>query len=212
MRSGSGLASLTLLLVATALQAEVKLDVRPDGIKVIRNEPAAAHARRLSGRLLPPPTSAIGDLVDRWSSARDLDPRLVEAVMQVESGFNPKALSEKGAMGLMQLMPATARDLAVENPWDPNENVRAGTEYLRRMLDFFHGDVELALAAYNAGPNAVLAAAGIPPFAQTQAYVRRVLCLRDDSCPDDDGSMGRKVELRRDADGGLVILNTGTDG
>jgi soluble lytic murein transglycosylase-like protein len=212
MRTGCGLASLTLLLAATALPAEVKLELRPDGIPVIRNESPAMHARRLATHLLPPPSPALGDLVERWSSARDLDPRLVEAVMQVESGFNPKALSDKGAIGLMQLMPETARELAVKDPWDPDENVRGGTEYLRRMIDFFHGDVELALAAYNAGPGAVLDHAGVPPYRDTQAYVRRVLCLRDDSCPEDDGPVGRKVELRRDADGGLVILNTGTDG
>jgi len=201
-----------LLLASSALPAEVKLDVRADGIKLIRNEPAAARSRRLSDRLVAPPTQELEDLVDRYAGARDLDPRLVRAVMQVESGYNAKALSNKGAIGLMQLMPDTARELAVDDPWDPEQNVRGGTTYLRRMLDTFHGDVELALAAYNAGPNAVLDNAGIPPYPDTRAYVRRVLCLFDGTCASSDELDGRKVEMRRAPDGSIVIVTTGTGG
>jgi soluble lytic murein transglycosylase-like protein len=106
-------------------------------------------------------------------SAR-VDPALVEAIIANESGFDPHATSRAGAAGLMQLMPKTAASLGVRDPYDPAQNVRGGTRYLRMLLDRF-GDVELAIAAYNAGPGAVEWYGGVPPYAQTRAYVRNVL-------------------------------------
>jgi len=108
-----------------------------------------------------------------------LQPALVKAVIAAESNFDPKAVSHKGAQGLMQLMPKTAAWLGVSDPLVPGENVRGGTAYLRQMLDRF-GDVERALAAYNAGPEAVARYGGIPPYRETQAYVRRVLAYYRD--------------------------------
>lgn len=104
-----------------------------------------------------------------------LDPALVRAVVKHESGFDPKATSHAGAMGLMQLMPATARGLGVTDPYDPVQSLAGGTKYLRSMLDRFGGNVRLALAAYNAGPGAVERYGGVPPYEETQTYVRRVL-------------------------------------
>jgi soluble lytic murein transglycosylase-like protein len=116
------------------------------------------------------------DELIRKSSARyGVDPNLVMAVMRQESGFNPRAMSYKGATGLMQLMPATARRFGVENIYDPAQNIDAGTRYLRFLLDTFNGDVDLALAGYNAGENAVVRYGHqVPPYRETQNYVRSI--------------------------------------
>jgi soluble lytic murein transglycosylase-like protein len=114
-------------------------------------------------------------LIQEHATRRSLRPELVRAVIQVESGFNPRALSPKGAMGLMQLMPATARSLGVNNPWDPAQNIRGGTDYLRQLLDEYDGNEELALAAYNAGAGAVAKyGRRVPPYRETRDYVRKV--------------------------------------
>ena len=114
-------------------------------------------------------------LIQEHATRRALRPELVRAVIQVESGFNARALSPKGAMGLMQLMPATARSLGVNNPWDPAQNIRGGTDYLRQLLDEYDGNEELALAAYNAGSGAVAKyGRQIPPYRETRDYVRKV--------------------------------------
>jgi soluble lytic murein transglycosylase-like protein len=124
------------------------------------------------------PTSA-RDLYEpyvlEYSNQHSLRPELVRAVIQVESGYNPRALSPKGAMGLMQLMPETARMLGVQRPYDPEQNIRGGTRYLRLLLDKYEGSEELALAAYNAGSGAVdRYGKRIPPYRETRDYVRKV--------------------------------------
>jgi soluble lytic murein transglycosylase-like protein len=121
--------------------------------------------------------SAFDDIIERVAEEEGVDARLVHAVIEVESGYRPRARSPKGAMGLMQLMPATARQYAVKNPYDPLSNVRAGTRHLRSLLARF--PVALALAAYNAGDAAVERFGGIPPFAETRNYVSRILKIVD---------------------------------
>ncbi|MGM0569246.1 lytic transglycosylase domain-containing protein [Marinobacter sp.] len=109
----------------------------------------------------------------------DIDPALVRAVIHAESAFNPQAVSSKGAQGLMQLMPGTAREVGVSNALDASQNIRGGVNYLARMIELHDGDIKLATAAYNAGPGAVRRHNGVPPYAETRAYVERVGILHE---------------------------------
>lgn len=122
----------------------------------------------------PTTRSDFDRLIQAAATRHGVDADLVHAVIQAESGYNPNCRSSAGALGLMQLMPGTARALGVSDPLDPEANIEGGVKYLRQQLDRFH-DVDLALAAYNAGPGAVRRYDGIPPYRETQAYVRRVL-------------------------------------
>lgn len=112
---------------------------------------------------------------DAAARAAGVDPKLFASLVTAESGWDPLSHSGKGAQGLTQLMPDTARGLGVTNALDPDQNLMGGAKYLRQMLDRFKGDARLAVAAYNAGPGAVERAGGVPNFAETQAYVRRVM-------------------------------------
>jgi soluble lytic murein transglycosylase-like protein len=126
---------------------------------------------------LVPPELMYEPLILEAAARYGLDPALIRAVMRVESAFNPLAVSRVGALGLMQLMPEVAEELGVSDVFDPRENVMAGARYLRDLLHRHHGRVELALASYNAGPTAVDRYQAIPPFPETQEYVRAVTSL-----------------------------------
>ena len=216
--AGVGLAALTVALGVTSaaapLAAQVQLEVAADGRKVIHNLGGRAVSRSRQSRpqlavRRTLPQADLDEIVGRYSSDRQLDPKLVLAVIQVESSGDPGALSRKGAMGLMQLMPETARELGVADPYDPRQNVRGGCSYLRRMLDTFDGDLELALASYNAGPSAVRRFGGIPPYEETRRYVEKVVRLyRGDAgftLPSSAVRSGRRTYLSRDDEGRILI-------
>ncbi|MEM8962131.1 MAG: lytic transglycosylase domain-containing protein [Acidobacteriota bacterium] len=232
---------LVALMLATTTVASasgngsVQVKTLADGTTFFYNESKVQRTRRTSSQLVNIPSRDLERLIDRWSRQRGLDPRLVQAVMQAESGYNIRAKSSKGAMGLMQLMPATARELGVKNPWDAEDNVKGGTLYLRWMLDQFDGNTTLALAAYNAGPTAVSRFGGVPPYKETQHYVAKVLGLwhgapppqylqelaRDDAKRrarlaekkerDEPTLAGAKVYVTRDANGAVVFTTERPD-
>lgn len=200
------------VLMVPAASADVKIEVQPDGRKVFTNT-GSGRARRAPslGRSLEP--SSIKPLVDDSAERYDVDPKLVHAVIRAESGYNPRAVSSKGARGLMQLMPQTARELGVADSFDPAANIAGGTRYLRSLLDRFQGSLELALAGYNAGPEAVRRFGGIPPFAETRKYVERVLRdYRGDATyvvPQASPVSGRAVRVSRDAAGRALLTTSG---
>jgi hypothetical protein len=136
--------------------------------------PPGSAATRFASR--PHPSKGkVAELVRRLAPGYQLDPELVLALIEAESNFNPRALSPKNAQGLMQLIPATAERFGVQDAWDPEQNLRGGMAYLRWLLARFKGDVQLALAGYNAGEGAVERHGGIPPYAETRAYVTRII-------------------------------------
>ena len=132
----------------------------------------------VSGPICDPlPATQVDSLVGEAAKREELDPALLRSVMEQESAFRPCAVSPKGAMGLMQLMPATATQFGVRDPFDPSQSVDAGARFLKELLKSYGGDVSLALGAYNAGPSKVNEANGVPPIPETLEYIRRVMTL-----------------------------------
>jgi soluble lytic murein transglycosylase-like protein len=169
---------------------------------VPKAEGVRATRSALAGR-----ARAFDDLIAEHSRTQGVRPDLIRAVMQVESGFNPYARSPKGAMGLMQLMPATAKQYGVRDAFNPTENVRAGVAYLRELLDRYQNDEALALAAYNAGPGAVdRHGQTVPPYRETQSYVANINKIAARPIEVRNNALYKVTE--RTADGRDVILYT----
>jgi soluble lytic murein transglycosylase len=174
------------ILTADAAGAEVYRLKAPDGTIHFTNAPTDPQYRRLgvstgseAGWLRLPQGDTrpyLNEIIEA-SNRYGVPDRLVTAVIRAESGFNARAVSRKGARGLMQLMPATASNLGVRNSFDPRENIHGGVRHLRGLIDRFPGNLPLAIAAYNAGEKAVLTYGGIPPYPETQEYVAKVMRL-----------------------------------
>lgn len=156
-------------------------DEKPKGVKyeVIRFDCFACKVNStVNWQTTPLFTDRYREPIDRLAALHGVDRALVQAVIHAESAYNPQARSRVGAQGLMQLMPQTAAELGVGNPFDPDQNIDGGVRYLAMLLKRYQGDVRLATAAYNAGPGAVQEYGGVPPYAETQAYVKRIAILQ----------------------------------
>jgi soluble lytic murein transglycosylase-like protein len=153
-------------------------------------------------------SAEIDSAIERAATKHGVDANLVRALVKVESNFNPNAVSNKGAMGLMQLMPRTATGLSVSNPFDPQQNVDAGVRHLKQLLNNFGGDVRLSLAAYNAGEGAVKRSGGVPRSAETQNYVKRITDLYWNKNGNVFRPMSAPVHVYRGQDGVLRMTNT----
>jgi soluble lytic murein transglycosylase-like protein len=188
---------LALVLPAAAFAGGIYKYVEADGTVVYTNVPPKGskgrQARKVEGEFRPAPSPAaparisvtsrislgeFDEYIDEAAIRYKMPPALVRAVMHAESAFNPNAISVVGASGLMQLMPATAREMYVKDIFDPKDNIEGGVRYLRVLANEFDGDMVKMVAAYNAGPEAVKKYNGqVPPYAETQAYVRKVIAL-----------------------------------
>ncbi len=173
------LTSLFLLVCAgviSPVHADIYRYLDANGVVHFTNTPT--HGRwdfyRKEKGSQPSSVASYLEIIQRYSNLYRLEEALIKAVIKVESDYNPRVVSSRGAQGLMQLIPETAKDLRVVNPFDPSENIRGGSQYLRQMLDQFDDNLELALAAYNAGPNAVKRHGGVPPYNETLNYIQRV--------------------------------------
>ncbi len=180
-----------LFFISPKAEADIYKYVDTDGVTHFTNAPAhidASYKKVMTERdrvsythkgkyLSTGKRSDYNNLVQSKSRQYNMDPNLVKAVIKAESNWNPKAVSRKGAMGLMQLMPSTAYNLSVGNSFDPEENVDGGIRYLKYLIEKFDGNLTLALAAYNAGPKAVERYGTVPPIAETHQYVKKVLTL-----------------------------------
>jgi len=174
------LAAGVALLIAVSATAQVTITVKKDGTKLITNFGGIGKGKTSDLAWLAKQRnkrSKYDAIINRYSDRFGVDPVLVRAVIQVESSFDPKCVSNRGARGLMQLMPETAERYGVKSIFDPEQNISGGVHYLSDLLQMFPRDLPRALAAYNAGENAVLRYAGIPPYDETITYVKRALTV-----------------------------------
>lgn len=168
--------ALSVLLLSSTAGADVRLSVKKDGKKVIFNVGGRGGGKTTDYHWLAKRhdrRSAYDPIIEKYADKYGVDPVLVRAVIQIESDFNPGRVSHKGARGLMQLMPGTAKRFGVTKVHDPEQNIHGGVRYLAVLSRLFRNDLPRVLAAYNAGENAVLRYGGIPPYAETSEYVRR---------------------------------------
>ena len=213
----SGLVALAVLVGASA-RADELLYYEKDGQMVFTNTPSRRDMKpvpRLRGgpaqRSTTLPATPYDPYIEMVARDNGVDPTLVKAVALVESGFNPRAKSSKGAQGLMQLMPTTASQYGVTNIRDPYQNLSAGAKHLRGLLDMYQGDVTLALAAYNAGSGAVTRYGGVPAYAETKDYVKKVQAKMGRAPRKSEGRVvspkSQKIQMRVESDGTVTLFN-----
>ena len=209
----------TLVVCPTSIGGEIVSFTGPDGRRIFSNtgdiavspaspSPALEPGTRLRIRRRGRPPAGIGRLIDRIARKHGMDPDLVTAVARVESNYNPTAISPKGALGVMQLLPETAKRFGVANAYDPAQNIEGGVRYLKFLRDRFPGNLSLVLAAYNAGENAVRKHGGIPPYRETRDYVSKIRQLYGRDLPDTSaGGVKPDIVSYRDSAGRLVFSN-----
>jgi soluble lytic murein transglycosylase-like protein len=211
------IALVAVTAIASAYADELLYYVK-DGEMVITNTASRRDVKpvpRMRGgpaqRVVTLPATPYDPYIEMVARENGVDPSLVKAVALVESGFNPKARSAKGAQGLMQLMPATAKQYGVSNIHDPYQNLNAGAKHLRELLDQYQGDVTLALAAYNAGSGAVSRYGGGPAYRETQDYVKKVQTKMGRAPRKHEGRLvspqSAKIQMRVEADGSVTLSN-----
>ena len=184
MRSIVFITALAILIVPSLSYPDIFKYTDENGVVCYTDAPFGKKTQRvikekkiIENTALASMGSDYSNYVQKAATKYAIEPELIHAVIKTESNGNHRAVSKKGAMGLMQLMPSTANDMNVSNPFNPEDNIEGGTKYLKAMLDKFDGNLTLALAAYNAGPKAVEKYGSVPPITETKQYVNRVFSL-----------------------------------
>ncbi len=162
---------------SSSSHADIYKYIDEDGVIHLTNISKGAHYKKIISENVSHKRAGYDHIIRSASDKYDIEPSLIKALITVESNWDAAAVSKKGAIGLMQLMPGTAADMQILNPYDPGQNIEAGTKYLRFLLDRFKGNLDLALAAYNAGPTTVEKSGGVPDIAETRKYIRKVLSM-----------------------------------
>jgi soluble lytic murein transglycosylase-like protein len=204
MRAANSAANDVRRLLRQAARGDSRFWAVGNALLTAKEQGPASGNTLASGSAAPGGAEWLEKIVQQSATVHNVDPNLVRAIIKVESNFNPHAVSRKGAMGLMQLMPSTAKSLNVTNPYDPAQNVDAGVRHFKQLLDSYNGNVELSLAAYNAGAGAVQRSRGVPRYSETQNYVKRITSLYA-SNGKRQFTIGHPLEFKRDADGHLSV-------
>ena len=165
---------------SSSSHADIYKYVDEDGVIHLTNIPKGDHYKKIISEKVFHKQANYDQIIRSASLKYGIEPSLINALITVESNWDAAAVSKKGAIGLMQVMPGTAADMQIRNPYDPGQNIEAGTKYLRFLLDRFSGNLNLALAAYNAGPTTVEKSGGVPAIAETRKYIRKVLSMHND--------------------------------